>query len=303
MVAQPTAQRRRSGNMNAVSVDDPHRANMKKKRISIVTPCRNAEKYIRETIESIIGQTALLSGRAELEYIICDGASTDNTVPIIESYKHPSITLISEPDTGIYNALAKGLKMVTGDIVAYLNAGDFYNKFAFDIVLDIFETKKVEWLTGCIVIYNEKSHAVDFLLPYKYRKRLFARGLYGQWLPCVEQESTFWSISMHQFIDFDQLSTFRLAGDYYLWRQFSKETELKIVSAHLGGFKHHPGQLSQGMKAYYAEVQSMVERPMPWDFVLGGLDGLIWATGLCKVKKFFNRSGLYVYNYEKQEWV
>jgi hypothetical protein len=153
------------------------------------------------------------------------------------------------------------------------------------------------------VVYNHKSHAVDFQLPYKYRKRLFARGLYCQWLPTVQQESTFWSISLHRFIDFDQLSTFRLAGDFYLWHQFSKKTELKIVSAYLGGFKSHPGQLSKDMKTYYAEVQSMVKKTMPWDFVLAGMDYLVWASGLRKVKKFFNKSGLYIYDYEKQEWV
>ena len=166
---------------------------MATKKISIITPCFNAEKYIGETIESVIGQTALLSGRVELEYIICDGNSTDSTVSIIKSYNHPSIRLLSEPDSGVYEALAKGLRMVTGDIVAYLNASDYYNKTAFDIVLDIFGTKNVEWLTGYMTIYNDKSYAVNFLLPYKYRKRLIARGLYGRWLPFIVQESTFWS--------------------------------------------------------------------------------------------------------------
>lgn len=273
-----------------------------KKRFTIVTPCRNTEKYISETIESIIGQTAIISGRADLEYIVCDGASSDNTVSIIESYQHPSIELISEPDTGMYNALAKGLKMATGEIVAYLNAGDIYNKYAFDIVLDIFETKDVEWLTGYNVTYNNKSHVVNFDLPFKYRKRLFACGSYCEWLPYVQQESTFWSISLHQFIDLNQLSTFQLAGDYYLWHQFSKKTELKIVSAYLGGFKSHPGQLSEDIKAYCAEVQSIVKKPMPWDLVLAGMDRLIWASGLRKVKKFFNRSGLFIYDCEKQAW-
>jgi glycosyltransferase involved in cell wall biosynthesis len=274
-----------------------------KKRFTIVTPCRNAAKYIGETIESIISQTAVISGRAELEYIVCDGASSDNTVSIIESYQHPAIKLISEPDTGMYNALAKGLRMATGDIVAYLNAGDIYHKCAFDIVLDIFETKKVEWLTGYNVTYNEKSYIVHFDLPFKYRKRLFACGLYCHWLPFVQQESTFWSISLNQFIDFDQLSSFSLAGDYFLWLQFSKKTELKIVAAQLGGFKSHIGQLSENINAYHTEVQEMVKKPMPWDLVIGGLDYLIWSSGLRKLKKLFNKSGLYIYDRNKQKWI
>ena len=55
------------------------------KKISIITPCFNSEKYIKETVESIINQTAVLSQRAELEYVICDGNSSDQTLSIIES--------------------------------------------------------------------------------------------------------------------------------------------------------------------------------------------------------------------------
>lgn len=274
-----------------------------KKRFTIVTPCRNAAQYIGETIESIISQTAIISGRAELEYIVCDGASSDNTVSIIESYQHPAIKLISDPDTGMYDALAKGLRMATGDIVAYLNAGDIYHKCAFDIVLDIFETKNVEWLTGYNVTYNDKSYIVHFDLPFKYRKRLFACGLYCHWLPFVQQESTFWSIALNRLIDFDQLSSFCLAGDYFLWLQFSQKTELKIVAAQLGGFKSHTGQLSENINAYRAEVKRMAKKPMPWDLVIGGLDYLIWLSGLRKLKKLFNKSGLYIYDRNKQKWI
>ena len=276
---------------------------MKMKRISIVTPCRNAEKTIRETIESIIYQNALLSGRVELEYIICDGSSTDHTVSIIESYNHPSVKIRSEPDSSMYHALSNGLKMVSGDIVAYLDAGDFYNPYAFDIILDVFETKEVEWITGYNVIYNEHSHAIDFRLPFKYRRRLFSHGLYCHWLPTVQQESTFWSISMHRVIDFDYLSTFKLAGDYYLWKQFSTKEDLKIVSAYIGGFKSHAGQLSKDFKAYSSEVSAMVEKPTIVDYLLVLIDYPLWAIGLRRVKKYFNRSGLYIYDTKKQMWV
>jgi glycosyltransferase involved in cell wall biosynthesis len=276
---------------------------MKVKKISIVTPCRNAEKYIGETIESILTQTAVLSGRVALEYIICDGNSSDGTVAIAESFGHPSIKIISEPDSGMYDALGKGLKLTTGDVVAYLNAGDYYNKFAFDIVMDIFEQKDVQWLTGCIVTYNHKSYPVNFFTPFKYRRNFFDCGIYGgDVLPNVEQESTFWAASLHRLIDFDQLAKFRYAGDYYLWRQFSKSAELKIVSAHLGGFKYHPGQLSEGLTAYKAELKSMVTRPTLLDRAVAFADRIIWACAYTEVKKKFNSSSLFMYDHSKQEW-
>jgi glycosyltransferase involved in cell wall biosynthesis len=276
---------------------------MKVKKISIVTPCRNAAHYLAETIDSIVNQTAVLSGRVELEYIICDGNSTDNTVALVESYNHPSIKLISEPDSGMYDALGKGLKLATGDVVAYLNAGDYYSKFAFDIVIDIFEQKDVQWLTGCIVIYNHHSHAVDFLIPYRYRNRLFRRGVYnGKLLPNVEQESTFWAGSLHRLVDFDRLAKLKYAGDYFLWLEFAKEAELKIVSAYLGGFKYHPGQLSEGLTHYRAELDTLVKKATLLDLALACCDGLIWACALAKVKKIFNPSGLFRYDYSKQGW-
>ena len=149
------------------------------RKISIITPCRNAERYIGETVESVIGQSALFSKRADLEYIICDGNSTDKTIAIIESYDNSSIKITSEPDSGMYDALSKGLRKATGDIIAYINAGDYYNKHAFDIVLDIFETQEVSWLTGYRVYYSETSYFIGADLPFKYRNRFFACGFYG----------------------------------------------------------------------------------------------------------------------------
>src|SRR5690349_3953356 len=97
---------------------------MKISSITIVTPCRNAERYIARTVESILRQTAVQSGRVKLQYIVCDGASTDGTVEVVRKMCGSEATIISEPDRGMYDALGKGLKRATGDVVAYLNAGD-----------------------------------------------------------------------------------------------------------------------------------------------------------------------------------
>jgi glycosyltransferase involved in cell wall biosynthesis len=276
------------------------------KKITIITPCRNAASYIQETIESVLAQTALLSGRAELEYIICDGLSTDNTVEIAETaasgFQYGSVRIISQQDTGMYDALAKGLKMTSGDIVAYLNAGDFYNKHAFDIVLDIFETKKVQWLTGYLVAYNEKSYFVYALLPFKYRRQFFSCGFYGSRLPHVQQESTFWSSELNHLIDYDNLASFKYAGDFFLWFQFSRQHTLHIAEAHLGGFKMHKGQLSEKVTEYADEIKLIVEKPGYCDHLLSIFDYIIWySPGI--VKKYFNQEGLFRFNHDLQEWV
>ncbi|MBJ6725365.1 glycosyltransferase [Geomesophilobacter sediminis] len=280
-------------------------------RISIVTPCYQAEHSIRETVASVLEQTAILSGRAELEYLIRDGGSTDRTVPIIESFGSKRITIISEPDRGMYDALAKGLRQATGDIVAYLNAGDYYHKCAFDIVLDIFRNKQVKWLTGYQTLYNASSQVVGFRIPFRYRRRLFARGLYGPRLGFVQQESTFWAKELLDAVDFDSLRRFRNSGDFYLWHQFAQKADLHIVAAYLGGFKVHPDSLTQkgaqeagGAPAAnnIKEIRELAQRPGLPDYLVCAFDRLVGALPL-RVKKSLNPDQLFVWDKDREEWV
>ncbi|MHC5916373.1 MAG: glycosyltransferase [Nostoc sp.] len=273
------------------------------RKISIITPCFNAERYIQETINSVISQTAILSGRLELEYIICDGNSTDGTLEIIQDLNFHGITLISEKDNGMYDALSKGLKRVSGDIVAYINAGDYYHKCAFDIVLDILDKKDVNWLTGYTTLYNEKSYVFPKNLPYKYRKRFFDCGFYMNKLPVVQQESTFWASFLNNYIDFEYLSNLKMAGDFYLWQQFSKKEELKIVDAYLGGFRRQKGQLSENIDAYHKEVFKMVVHPSIYDLFLATFDKTIFYLAPNKLKKIMNNDGIFIFNHDLQEWV
>lgn len=274
------------------------------KKITIITPCLNAERHIGETIESVIGQSAILSGRAELEFIICDGCSTDRTVAIIDSYgsDNSSMELLSEPDSGMYAALAKGLTRASGDIVAYINAGDFYNRYAFDIVLDLFEQKQVRWLTGYNVHYNDKSYFLNVKLPFRYRRDFFASGFYGTKLIFVQQESTFWDASLNQSLDYDKLAEFKYAGDYYLWTQFAKECDLQIVEAYLGGFRIEKGQLSENREEYLKEMMSLTSKPCLFKQILAAFDRVMWYAPV-EFKKWLNKDGLFRYDHTLQEWV
>lgn len=91
-------------------------------KISLITACYNSEATIRTAIESVLGQRDV-----ELEYIVVDGASTDGTVDLLKDYGQKfagRMRYISEPDKGMYDAINKGIKMATGDIVGILNADD-----------------------------------------------------------------------------------------------------------------------------------------------------------------------------------
>lgn len=89
--------------------------------ISIITVCYNAEQEIQQTLQSVLNQTY-----NPIEYIIIDGASTDNTLKIIEPYRDRLSHFISEPDNGIYDAMNKGLNHAKGQYVNFMNAGDIF---------------------------------------------------------------------------------------------------------------------------------------------------------------------------------
>lgn len=90
-------------------------------KVSVVTVCYNAKDTILGTIDSVVGQTY-----SNIEYVVVDGGSSDGTDNIIRSYKGAIDFFISEPDTGVYNAMNKGLCACTGDWVIFMNAGDSF---------------------------------------------------------------------------------------------------------------------------------------------------------------------------------
>lgn len=93
-------------------------------KFSIITVCFNSSKTIERTIKSVLNQTF-----SDYEYIIIDGKSTDSTMNIVKKYEpkfHGRMKWISEPDKGIYDAMNKGIKMSTGDIIGIVNSDDFY---------------------------------------------------------------------------------------------------------------------------------------------------------------------------------
>ncbi len=88
-------------------------------KVSVVTVCYNAESFLEPTIRSVLGQDY-----PELEYVIVDGASTDNSLKVIGSFGDQIDQLVSEPDKGIYDAMNKGIQMAHGEYIWFMNAGD-----------------------------------------------------------------------------------------------------------------------------------------------------------------------------------
>lgn len=242
-----------------------------------------------------------------MEFIVCDGASTDKTLDIILNYskKNKSIKVFSEKDNGMYEALSKGIKNISGNICAYINAGDFYYSHAFETVLDIMENDKCEWLTGLTTIANEKSQIIDIKFPFKYRSKFIKYGYYGnQILPFIQQESTFWKSSLNNSLDLEELSRLNYAGDYYIWSQLSKAAELKIIFSILGIFKRHENQLSENYGIYIKEINNFKKKSQiahVFNIPLIIYDKVIFKMPP-KIKKILNNRGIYIFNYNLKRW-
>lgn len=120
-------------------------------KFSVITVCFNSEKTIKRTLESMINQTF-----QDFEYIIIDGKSTDATLDIIESYREAfgeKLRIVSEADTGIYNAMNKGIAMSRGDIIGIINSDDCYENDALEKISNAYDGGSKQILHGMTRVF------------------------------------------------------------------------------------------------------------------------------------------------------
>lgn len=129
--------------------------------ISLITICFNAEESISDTLKSVLSQEY-----KHIEYIIIDGASTDNTLAIIQSYRtqfeseHIPLCIVSEKDNGIYDAMNKGIKYANGEIIGFLNADDFFaSSQSLTYIASTFQKEKSDCVFGQVA-FIDKYHVV-----------------------------------------------------------------------------------------------------------------------------------------------
>ena len=122
-------------------------------RISILTPCRDGERYFRECLESIHGQSY-----ANFEHIVADGGSRDGSTALLADY--PRARFFSASDAGIYDALNKALPLVRGDIVGLLNCDDRYAPGTFDSVVDAFRDSQISAVVGDAISFREVQSGI-----------------------------------------------------------------------------------------------------------------------------------------------
>lgn len=146
-------------------------------KISVITVSYNSETTIADAICSVAGQKC-----CDVEHLVIDGLSTDNTLKVVEANQHPNLVLTSEPDMGIYDAMNKGLTRAKGEIIGFLNADDFFaDAEVLARVTEAFEGDPcIEACYGDLVYVTEDTRkVVRYWKSRPYEKGLFAHG----WAP------------------------------------------------------------------------------------------------------------------------
>ncbi|KAA6352592.1 putative glycosyltransferase [termite gut metagenome] len=192
-------------------------------KLSIITVTYNSDLTLSNTIQSVLQQSY-----NNIEYIIVDGLSRDRTIEIIKEYEpifHGRLKWISEKDNGLYDAMNKGIKMATGDIIGILNSDDIYiDKYVIeDVVVSILQ-KKVDAIYGNLYYVKKKdlSSIIRVWKGYPYPKCGFGRG----WHPA---HPTFFvkRVIYENFGYFD--TSFKISADFELMLRFLEKYHINAV--------------------------------------------------------------------------
>lgn len=192
--------------------------NQDRPKISVITVVRNGERYIEDTIQSIINQTY-----DNFEYIVIDGKSTDNTLNIIRKYESQISYWISEADKGIYDAMNKGVRAATGDWLLFINADDFLfdNNVLANAAPALGKSKSLVVYGKVLRVYSKGSNQV---IGSEWSElKHYCRNIRMN----ISHQGTFHSRQLFANRMFD--TSFRIAGDYDLLLSYLNKNDAEYL--------------------------------------------------------------------------
>jgi len=248
--------------------------------LSIITPVYNSERFIATCIEAVIEQNCI-----DLEHIIIDGGSTDQTVPIMQQYadRYPHIRWQSEPDRGQSDAMNKGIAMASGEIMGLLNVDDGYEPGVLNRVVDRFKVlPEPTLLVGNCNIWDDAGKLVEVNRPAKLSLFKLVAGVNIHPYPCnpaayfyhtaLHQKVGLYDIANHYSMDLDFiLRAVQAANAVYvdeIWGNYRRLEGTKTVN------DMHNGQMNQRVMQLLKHYRKQL--PLHQQMQLFGRDS--WAT-------------------------
>lgn len=209
--------------------------------LSIITVVYNGEKYLEQTIKSVINQNI-----SNLEYIIIDGGSSDGTIDIIKRYSDSISYWVSEPDSGIYDAINKGIKVSSGKYIGIINSDDWYEQNALSQLAKKFDSEESDIICGLLRLWDDnkvmgiQGNTSDFLV----------HGMISH-PTCFVKKSVYDEIGVFN-------TKYKIAGDYdFMMRCLKKGSsfsfqEFVIANFRLSGVSNQNAELR---RIEFAEIQ------------------------------------------------
>jgi len=174
-------------------------------KVSIITVSFNSAKTIADTIESVLSQDF-----PEIEYIIVDGNSGDDTVKIIHQYENRISKWISEKDQGMYDAMNKGIAMATGDVIGILNSDDVYmNTHVISDLMALMQTKKTQVVFADLILVDQNDE--NKILRYYDSGRFHPNKFQYGWMPA--HPTVFVKRELYDVVG-PFSTTYQIAADY-----------------------------------------------------------------------------------------
>lgn len=227
-------------------------------KISIITSVYNNQETIAEAMESVLSQTY-----SDIEYIIVDGGSSDNTVDIIKNYQDRLGAFISEPDNGIYDGLNKGINLATGDVIGFLHSDDLYqDNTVIAKVAQAFINNATDSVYGDLTYVN-KSDPSKIIRFWQSGEFTLKKLNYG-WMP--PHPTFFVRRSIYQqYGCFD--THFKIAADYDLMLRFLGKYKIStyyipsvLIKMRVGGASNK--SLKNVLKKSTEDLQAMRNNQM-----------------------------------------
>jgi glycosyltransferase len=247
-------------------------------KISIITICFNNETDIRPTLESVVNQTY-----PDIEYIIVDGASTDRTLEIIKNFQFSTFNfqLISEPDRGLYDAINKGIKAATGDVVGLIHAGDrLHDNDVIAKIAKHFEENDIDISYGNSKIVNNKGRVVRINKSPEYKHSLARWG----WMPSHQsiyvrrelfEKYGYYNLALHPSSDYEWFLRY-----FYFNRLKIKRLDEYIIKFSMGG---------TSTQSYTSRLRSDSKKQIKECWTINGENpplGIVYLKLIRKIKQF-----------------
>lgn len=219
-------------------------------KITVITPSFNQAEFLERTIKSVLDENY-----PNLEYIIMDGGSTDGSVEIIKKYEKHLAYWVSERDQGQSHAINKGLKMATGDWVAWQNSDDIYYPGVFQAVVEAAKKyPKVGLIIGDMNLIDENDMLIrDMHYVAPSYKAMVAEGM------VLSNQSAFWRRDVHNAIGMMDESL-HLGFDFDWFLRLTKHVKSVSVNKCLGAFRIHGMAKTQTMPVKNVEIHKMIRQ-------------------------------------------